>query len=153
MPKEPCPQCGSVEFLKSKSLLIGKYSPSEIEARENKIGYRRIDQLAVDECVEQELKGLPWNSLWMAYIARGADLVSCRIRRLSKSAVVVSDSPAAGPCAKARDGMNGLQHGFIRNATCDIECAVLLAEGRARARPTEAFGICTYSPTIANEVA
>ncbi|MCS3811221.1 hypothetical protein FHY19_004321 [Xanthomonas arboricola] len=56
---EPCPKCGRLEDVRPKTLLIGKESPSKKFRGEEPAGYRRPDQLAVDEVVPEELRAEP----------------------------------------------------------------------------------------------
>ena len=58
-PIEPCPHSGSVELVRPKEMLIGAESPRERFNGEEKAGYRRMDQLAVDECKPELLKKPP----------------------------------------------------------------------------------------------
>ena len=59
MIQEVCPECSSRQHLKPKLLLIAKYSPEAIFSRDNKEGFIRRDQLAVDECKAEILKKSP----------------------------------------------------------------------------------------------
>ncbi len=47
---EACPRCGSTLHVRQKSMLISAASPKKRFAGEERTGYRRMDQLAVDEC-------------------------------------------------------------------------------------------------------
>jgi hypothetical protein len=47
---EPCPSCQSTDWLRRKKILIGAASPAVLFRGEEKAGYVRKDQLAVDEC-------------------------------------------------------------------------------------------------------
>lgn len=62
-PAESCPRCGSVQYVRPKAILIGATSPKKRFGGEEKAGYRRLDQLAVDECDPAELKPAPLEQL------------------------------------------------------------------------------------------
>lgn len=47
---EPCPKCQSMSAVQRKKILIGAASPAVLFQGEEKAGYKRKDQLAVDEC-------------------------------------------------------------------------------------------------------
>lgn len=53
-----CPKCLSDRHVREKKLLIGKASPKLLFSEEM-AGYRRRDQLAVDECKSDVLKETP----------------------------------------------------------------------------------------------
>ncbi|WP_248741332.1 MULTISPECIES: hypothetical protein [unclassified Pseudomonas] len=57
--EEACPRCGSAHAVRPKSILIGAASPSKLFPEEEKTGYRRLDQLAIDECEPQSLNAPP----------------------------------------------------------------------------------------------
>ena len=48
--EKACPRCHSDTNVTSKLLLIGKASPAALFPGEEKAGYRRHDQVAIDEC-------------------------------------------------------------------------------------------------------
>ena len=54
-----CPKCKSDAHVTSKALLIGQASPKVLFPDEERAGYQRRDQLAVDECNPEELKAAP----------------------------------------------------------------------------------------------
>jgi hypothetical protein len=58
---EPCPRCKSTDRIKSKLLLLAKYSPAEILKRDDNdwCGYKRQENLAIDECDPQVLLSAP----------------------------------------------------------------------------------------------
>lgn len=59
-PVPNCPKCGCGASVVEKLILIGKASPgSKIEHFEEVAGYRRQDQLAVDECLPDSLRAAP----------------------------------------------------------------------------------------------
>lgn len=60
---ESCPRCGSTQHVRHKAILIGAASPEKRFNGEEKAGYRRLDQLAVDECDPAELKPAPLEQL------------------------------------------------------------------------------------------
>jgi predicted RNA-binding Zn-ribbon protein involved in translation (DUF1610 family) len=60
---ESCPRCGTVRHVRPKSILIGAASPKKRFDGEEKAGYRRLDQLAVDECKPALLKAAPLEQL------------------------------------------------------------------------------------------
>jgi hypothetical protein len=60
---EPCPRCSSVAHVRPKALLIGAASPKKRFNGEEKAGYQRLDQLAVDECKAELLKEPPLQQL------------------------------------------------------------------------------------------
>lgn len=53
-----CPKCLSDIHVRAKKILIGKSSPSRL-FQEEKAGYKRKDQLAVDECKQDALGDPP----------------------------------------------------------------------------------------------
>jgi len=55
---EVCPRCHSEAQVVAKLLLIGKASPSVLFPEE-RAGYRRRDQVATDECKQEELQKIP----------------------------------------------------------------------------------------------
>ncbi|WP_148053254.1 hypothetical protein [Pseudomonas frederiksbergensis] len=55
-PVEACPRFGSIQHVRPKAILIGATSPKKRFGGEEKSGFRRLDQLAVDECDPAELK-------------------------------------------------------------------------------------------------
>ncbi|WLG98916.1 hypothetical protein [Pseudomonas beijingensis] len=64
-PIEPelCPRCGNAQHVRPKELLIGAASPKKRFNGEEKAGYRRTDQLAIDECKPEMLKPPPLQQL------------------------------------------------------------------------------------------
>jgi hypothetical protein len=61
-----CPKCNSNASVRAKTLLIGKASPRKLGLGE-RAGYRRKDQLAVDECKAESLSGAPLEQFLQAY--------------------------------------------------------------------------------------
>ena len=57
--KSICPKCKSDSHVTSKKLLIGQASPRILFPDEERAGYKRRDQLAVDECKPEKLKAAP----------------------------------------------------------------------------------------------
>ncbi len=62
-PIESCPRCGSLQHVRSKRILIGAASPKKRFDGEEKAGYQRLDQLAVDECKPALLNAAPLEQL------------------------------------------------------------------------------------------
>jgi hypothetical protein len=62
-PMESCPRCGTAQHVRPKGILIGAASPKKRFNGEEKAGYRRLDQLAVDECNPVLLNAAPLNQL------------------------------------------------------------------------------------------
>ncbi|WP_338525206.1 hypothetical protein NUH87_06065 [Pseudomonas batumici] len=60
---EPCPRCGSAQHVRPKEMLIGAASPKQRFNGEERAGYQRVDQLAVDECKPELLKEPPLQQL------------------------------------------------------------------------------------------
>ncbi|WP_245220865.1 DUF4365 domain-containing protein [Pseudomonas batumici] len=60
---EPCPRCGSAQHVRPKEMLIGAASPKRRFNGEERTGYQRVDQLAVDECKPELLKEPPLQQL------------------------------------------------------------------------------------------
>ena len=56
---ERCPRCMSHAHIQRKLILIGKASPKLLFGSEEKAGYRRKDQLAVDECKRDMIHSKP----------------------------------------------------------------------------------------------
>lgn len=54
-----CPKCLSSAHVREKTLLIGAASPKKLFHGEERAGYKRKDQLAIDECKVEELKKPP----------------------------------------------------------------------------------------------
>ena len=54
-----CPRCKSEAQVTSKTLLIGRASPKVLFPDEERAGYQRVDQIAIDECKTEELKAAP----------------------------------------------------------------------------------------------
>lgn len=61
-----CPKCLSDKGVIEKKLLIGKASPTQLLSRQ-KAGYRRPDQLAVDECKPEVLQEAPLEQFVAGY--------------------------------------------------------------------------------------
>jgi hypothetical protein len=64
MPSSPpaantCPRCHSDAQVKAKLVLIGRASPRLLFPDEERAGYRRRDQLAIDECSTENLQKAP----------------------------------------------------------------------------------------------
>lgn len=56
-----CPKCGDATRVKAKKLLIARESPAlRFPNLDERAGYRRLDQLAVDECEPESLAEPPW---------------------------------------------------------------------------------------------
>lgn len=62
-PMESCPRCRSTQHVRPKEILIGAASPKKRFNGEEKTGYRRLDQLAVDECKPAFLRAAPLDQL------------------------------------------------------------------------------------------
>ncbi|WP_236207810.1 hypothetical protein [Pseudomonas tohonis] len=60
---ESCPRCCSFQHVRSKVILIGVASPKKRFDGEEKAGYQRLDQLAVDECKPELLNATPLEQL------------------------------------------------------------------------------------------
>ncbi|MFJ2479891.1 hypothetical protein ACIOWE_06420 [Pseudomonas sp. NPDC087598] len=60
---QACPRCKSAEQVRLKAILIGAASPAKRFNGEEKAGYQRLDQLAVDECRPERLKDSPLEQL------------------------------------------------------------------------------------------
>ncbi len=54
-----CPKCLSSANVKEKTLLIGAASPKKLFQGEERAGYKRKDQLAIDECMTEKLQKPP----------------------------------------------------------------------------------------------
>jgi len=54
-----CPKCLGSGHVKEKTLLIGAASPKKLFYGEERAGYKRKDQLAIDECKTEELQKPP----------------------------------------------------------------------------------------------
>jgi hypothetical protein len=78
-----CPKCLSVEYVKDKALLIGAASPRKIFGAEVPAGYKRKDQLAVDECKNELLQKKPLQQFISGYYceACGIGFVSDEIKK------------------------------------------------------------------------
>ncbi len=58
--KPPCPSCNNVGWVRPKMLMIGRASPRLLLPDfEERGGFRRKDQLAVDECKPEVLPDAP----------------------------------------------------------------------------------------------
>lgn len=66
-PDSVCPKCKSDAHVTSKALLIGHASPKVLFPDEEPSGYKRRDQLAVDECNPEELKAAPLKQFFDGY--------------------------------------------------------------------------------------
>lgn len=63
-----CPKCLSTSHIREKTLLIGYASPRKIFGNgEERVGYRRKDQLAVDECKSEKLQPEPLQQFVAGY--------------------------------------------------------------------------------------
>lgn len=60
---QACLRCKSAEQVRPKAILIGAASPAKRFNGEEKAGYQRLDQLAVDECKPERLKAPPLEQL------------------------------------------------------------------------------------------
>ena len=58
-----CVRCKSPRHVRPKAILIGAASPVKRFNGEEKAGYRRLDQLAIDECKPEVLKEAPLEQL------------------------------------------------------------------------------------------
>lgn len=56
---ETCPRCKSAEHVRAKEIVLGKASPGVLFNGEERAGYKRLDQLAVDECKPALLRDYP----------------------------------------------------------------------------------------------
>jgi hypothetical protein len=56
---ELCPKCQSLSAVHGKKILIGAASPAVLFRGEEKAGYKRKDQFAVDECEPAALSQPP----------------------------------------------------------------------------------------------
>lgn len=68
-----CPKCHADTYVRGKKMLIGKASPRALFGNESeeRAGYRRTDQLAIDECTQEALGKPPlWQFLDGFYCAR-----------------------------------------------------------------------------------
>jgi len=63
---EVCPKCLSDLHIRPKILLIGKASPAALFPEE-RAGYRRSDQLAIDECKAESLQPSPFEQFIEGY--------------------------------------------------------------------------------------
>jgi hypothetical protein len=77
---EVCPRCHSDARVVAKLLLIGKASPS-ILFTEERAGYRRRDQVATDECKQEELQKTPLEQFVHGFYCRacGVGFVADRL--------------------------------------------------------------------------
>ncbi|KAA0996280.1 hypothetical protein FQ192_00475 [Pseudomonas sp. ANT_J12] len=71
---ESCPRCGSIQHVRPKAILIGAASPKKRFDGEEKAGYRRLDQLAVDECDPAELKSAPLEQFVDGFYCGGCEV-------------------------------------------------------------------------------
>jgi hypothetical protein len=78
---EACPKCGSSINVRKKTVLIGRASPNVLFSEE-RAGYRRKDQIAVDECKPEKIGNAPLEQFVDGYYCFGCDLgfVSDKIR-------------------------------------------------------------------------
>ena len=83
---ERCPRCGSAQHVRSKELLIGAKSPKKRFNGEQKSGYVRVDQLAVDECKPELLRESPLQQL-----VAGFNCEHCDVGFVSDSLVRVAE--------------------------------------------------------------
>jgi hypothetical protein len=54
-----CPSCCTNQYVTNKMILIGARSPKVIFGDEEMCGYKRKDQLAIDECDPKVLRDAP----------------------------------------------------------------------------------------------
>ena len=69
-----CPKCLSAAHVKEKALLIGAASPRKLFHGEERAGYQRKDQLAVDECKVEELQDPPLEQFIKGYYCEICDI-------------------------------------------------------------------------------
>lgn len=68
MADRQCPKCGTDAHTKPKLLLIGFHSPTEERA-----GFKRPDQLAVDECRPEAIQSKPLNQFVHGFYCERCD--------------------------------------------------------------------------------
>lgn len=83
---EHCPRCGSAQYVRPKELLIGAQSPKKRFNGEEKAGYVRADQLAVDECKPELLRQSPLQQVVAGFYCEHCDVgfVSDSLVRVAK---------------------------------------------------------------------
>lgn len=74
-----CPKCSSNKEVRPKDLLIGKVSPGPDSME--RAGFRRVDQLAVDECDAEFLRDPPLQQIISGFYCQncGVGFVSDRM--------------------------------------------------------------------------
>jgi hypothetical protein len=77
-----CPKCGMNIHVIDKMILIGARSPNAIFGDEEMCGYKRKDQLAIDECHPSRLKDVPLQQFVNGYFCNdcGVGFVDDAIR-------------------------------------------------------------------------
>ncbi|WP_343742960.1 hypothetical protein [Herbaspirillum huttiense] len=78
---DTCPKCCSNTHVRKKTVLIGRASPKALFLEE-RAGYKRKDQLAVDECNPEKISDAPLEQFVEGYYCSVCDLgfVSDEIR-------------------------------------------------------------------------
>ncbi|MBE3024863.1 hypothetical protein GQ37_005190 [Janthinobacterium sp. BJB1] len=71
-----CPKCHASAQVRHKKILIGKASPRALfcDEGEERAGYRRADQLAIDECTAAALGKAPLEQFLDGYYCGGCDV-------------------------------------------------------------------------------
>lgn len=69
-----CPKCGSAMNVSRKILLIGKESPLKMFKGEERAGYQRKDQLAVDEVLPSVLRAEPLSQFLDGFYCSNCDI-------------------------------------------------------------------------------
>jgi hypothetical protein len=69
-----CPQCGKNDRIVNKIILIGARSPQAIFGDEEMCGYRRKEQLAIDECKQDRLRSAPLQQFVDGYFCRACGI-------------------------------------------------------------------------------
>ena len=69
-----CPKCLSIEHVRDKTVLIGAASPKKMFGIEERVGYTRKDQLAVDECKGELLQDKPLEQFVSGYYCDACDI-------------------------------------------------------------------------------
>ncbi|KAM3114930.1 hypothetical protein [Phormidesmis sp. 146-33] len=69
-----CPNCQSNHNVIKKLILIGAKSPKALFGDEERCGYRRKDQLAIDECNPEVLKEKPLEQFLEGYFCTACDI-------------------------------------------------------------------------------
>lgn len=78
-----CPKCQIQDFVIHKLMLIGKASPEKIYNGNVKTGYRRLDQLAIDEVKENHLNKPPLQQFLNGFYCQkcGVGFVNDNVRK------------------------------------------------------------------------